>query len=445
MDSANRRNQGLFLISSILLTAFVLFMYRGDFFRQYTDERQSSLGSADMHNLAWASFHNKNILDGMFMAKRISPIGEVSDYAHYTNGYPFLVGSYYRIVGDSLNSSRFFPILSLIVGGLLFLATLVTRENISSAIFLSIPLVLLSSIGRDAASFELLEPAHFLVFGIVSFFLYRKNSLPIKFAAILVSVSLYQVSFIFIGAIIIAWYFKSKNFRELVALLSFLALTMILVLIVFASSSGWFELFSIIKKRSGLNIEGYGAEESINLGRYLKSVLDIRLNQSVNYLILAGAILECIFQVRNKKYLLPCVTASLLLYSLIFLNHTGAHYFTYLVYVYLILVAWIAFFMRAINYLSSISNNLVATILFITCFGGTYFLLASKPRNYKEDPVVQTDYYALKNWVASNKLTDCATFEVIGVRTDSRVFSPFFAKYFGKNDFGRHCKIDLSN
>lgn len=439
------RSIALFLIGTIFLTALVIFLHSADFFREYTDERQSSLGSADMHNLAWASFQNKGIIDGLFLAKRISDDGKASDYAHYTNGYPLLVGSYYRIVGDHLISSRLFPILSIFVGGCLFLFTLVTREKISPVIFLSIPFLLASSIGRDAASFELLEPAHFLVLGTTSFFIYRNNPLFIKILAILIAISLYQVSFIFIGAIIVAWYFKSKNQKELIALSAFLFFCMSVVLLVFAYSSGWDELFRIIKKRSGLNIEGFGSEESINLKGYINSLLNERINQSINYVILAGAILECIFQARSGKYLLPCVMTSLLIYSMVFLNHTGAHYFTYLIYVYLILTAWIAFIQRLSNFISKYLNNLFATMLLIILLISTYFLLTDKPRHYKEDPMVKADYEALKKWEASNSPTECSTFQVVGIRTDSRIVSPFFAKYYGRTTSGRACYIDVSD
>ena len=439
------RSIALFLISTIFLTALVIFFHSADFFREYTDERPSSLGSADMHNLAWASFQNKGIIDGLFLAKRISDNGIASDYAHYTNGYPLLVGSYYRIVGDHLITSRLFPILSIFVGGCLFLFTLVTREKISPVIFLSIPFLLASSIGRDAASFELLEPAHFLVLGITSFLIYRDNPLFVKILAILIAISLYQVSFIFIGAIIIAWYLKSKNHKELIALSAFLFFCMVLVLLVFSSSSGWDELFKIIKKRSGLNIEGFGSDEAINLKAYINSLLDVRINQSINYVIFAGAILECIFQARSGKYLLPCVMASLLIYSMIFLNHTGAHYFTYLIYAFFILIAWVAFLQRLSEFISKFSNNLFATMILIILLISTYFLLANKPRYYKEDPVVKADYEALKKWEASNNPTECSTFEVVGIRTDSRIVSPFFAKYYGRATPGRPCYIDVSN
>lgn len=435
----------LFLAGALFLTALVLFLYSPDFFRGYTDERQSSLGSADMHNLAWASYHNKGLIDGLFIAKRISDSGIASDYAHYTNGYPLLVGSYYRIFGDSLVTSRLFPILSILVGGLLFLSTLIVREKLSPAIFLSIPFLLVSSIGRDAASFELLEPAHFLVLGITSFIIYRKSPLIIKFLSILIAISLYQVSFIFIGAVIIAWYLKSKNYKEVIALLFFLILCMASVLIIFASSSGWEELFRIIKKRSGLNIEGYGSDESINIMGYIDSLLKVRANQSINYVILAGAALESFFEIRSRKYLLPCLTVSLIIYSITFLNHTGAHYFTYLVYVYLVLIAWIAFLYRFSKFIAKFSGNLFATALLVAFLIGTYFTLETKPRIYLEDLVVKADYDALKKWEASNDPAQCSRFEVIGIRTDSRIISPFFAKYYGRVIYGKPCYVDVSN
>ena len=439
------RSIAFFLVVALAVTTLVLFFHSADFFREYTDERQSSLGSADMHNLAWASFHNKGIIDSLFLAKRISDNGIASDYAHYTNGYPLLVGSYYRIVGDSLFTSRLFPIISILVGGFLFLFTLVAREKISPVIFLSIPFLLASSIGRDAASFELLEPAHFLVLGITSFMIYRNNPLFIKILSILIAISLYQVSFIFIGAIVIAWYLKSKNHKELIVLSTVLFFCMALVLLVFSSSSGWDELFRIIKKRSGLNIEGFGSDEAINLKGYINSLLDVRINQSINYVILGGAILECIFEARSRKYLLPCVMTSLLIYSVIFLNHTGAHYFTYLIYAFFILTAWVAFLQRVSEFISKFSNKLFATMILIILLISTYFLLANKPRNYREDPVVKVDYEALKKWEASNNPAECSTFEVVGIRTDSRIVSPFFAKYYGRATSGRPCYIDVSN
>ena len=217
------------------------------------------------------------------------------------------------------------------------------------------------------------------------------------------------------------------------------------MLLVFASSSGWDELFNIIKKRSGFNIESFGADESINLKGYVKSLLDVRVNQSINHAILAGAILECIFEARSGKYLLPCVMTSLLIYSMIFLNHTGAHSFTYLIYVYLILTAWIGFLQRLSNLILKFSNNLFASILLIILLSGTCFLLAAKPRHYQEDPVVKADYESLKKWEASNNPTECSTFEFVGIRTDSRIVSPFFAKYYGRTSSGRACYIDLSD
>lgn len=439
------RSIAFFLIIAIFLTALIVFFHGDDFFREYTDERQSSLGSADMHNLAWASFQNKDVIDGLFLAKRISESGIASDYAHYTNGYPLLVGAYYRLVGDTLFTSRLFPILSILVGGLLFAYTIVAREKISPVIFLSIPFLLVSSIGRDAASFELLEPAHFLVLGIASFLIYKNNPLPTKIAAILIAISLYQVSFIFIGAIIFAWYLKSKNHKELIILLAFLFFCMSVVLLVFASSSGWDELFRIIKKRSGLNIEGYGSDESINLKGYINSLLDIRLNQSINYLILAGAALECFFESRSGKYLLPCILASLLIYSVVFLNHTGAHYFTYLIFVFLVLLGWIAFLSRLSKLFSPPLIKLVSLILLIIFLISTYLFLNSKHRIYKEDPVVKEDYHALKKWEENNDLSKCSTFEVVGIKTDSRIVSPFLAKYYGKASSGRTCSVDLSD
>jgi hypothetical protein len=217
------------------------------------------------------------------------------------------------------------------------------------------------------------------------------------------------------------------------------------VLLVFSSSSGWDELFRIIKKRSGLNIEGFGADEAINIKGYIKSLLDVRINQSINYVILAGALLECIFQARSGKYLLPCAMASLLIYSMIFLNHTGAHYFTYLIYIFFILTAWVAFLQRLSEFISKFSNNLFATMILIILLISTYFLLANKPRHYREDPVVKADYEALKKWEARNNPTECSTFEVVGIRTDSRIVSPFFAKYYGRATSGRPCYIDVSN
>ena len=54
-------------------------------------------------------------------------------------------------------------------------------------------------------------------------------------------------------------------------------------------------------------------------------------------------------------------------------------------------------------------------------------------------------YEALKKWEASNNSTECSTFEVVGIRTDSRIVSPFFAKYYGRATSGRPCYIDVSN
>ena len=84
-------------------------------------------------------------------------------------------------------------------------------------------------------------------------------------------------------------------------------------------------------------------------------------------------------------------------------------------------------------------------MLLIILLISTYLLLTDKPRHYKEDPMVKADYEALKKWEASNSPTECSTFQVVGIRTDSRIVSPFFAKYYGRTISGRACYIDVSD
>lgn len=345
---------------SLLLSAVVVLFFRADYFRPYNDSPQNSLGSSHLHDFAWAAPLYTNPVDLFFVAKQLLLNGKLSLYPHYTNGYPLLVRAYYAVFGDGLIASRMLPMSIVAIGGLLFLSR-VDRELRNPLVFLALPLLYLSSIGRDAANFEMLEPAHFLVLGLCALVLYG-SAFPrwAKVACVVLCVCIYQVSAAFVFAIIVAEYLRARDRADLIATMLALFVVALVVAGAFLHAGGSDELKRVLLQRPGFNSTVYGFDESVTFDA-LNKAFSARVHQNMAPLFFFLSVVEIFLLIMQRRFLLPSVYLGFVGYSIMLRNFVGVHYFTFLPFIFFIIVALLSLAWRVASLLSGVPGRILGT------------------------------------------------------------------------------------
>ncbi len=447
---------------SLASCAVVVLWFRADYFRPYTDTLQSSLASSDLHRFAWASTRYNNLLDFFLVSKRVLLDGRLLLHPHYTNGYPLLARGYFAVFGEGLTASRMLPIGIVACGGTLFLCK-VHREVRTPLLFAALPLLYLSAMGRDAASFEMLEPAHFLVIGLAAVCLYDSR-LPLwaRAACIVVCVWLYQVSAPFVFAVIVAEYVRARDRTTLLATTAVLLAALALVAVAFMQAAGWAEFERIVLQRTGLNSTVYGYDETVTF-QLLGNVFRLRFQRNMPLLFCYVSVVEIILLIRERRPLLPALYVGFLAYALLLRNFVGVHHFTFLPFVFLVIAAVTSFAARIAPLLTKAAD--MVRIRFraaapkagvdpawprwlATCAAGLFLVglavgLWSRPRYYVVDPRTRADYEAMTAYVATHDLRKCSHFDVTGLQSDERITYFFLARQIGRGT-GETCKIELT-
>ncbi len=442
-----------------LASAVIVFRLRADYFRPYTDTRQSSLGSSDFHDFAWASTAYTNPLDLFFLAKRLLLNGALQLYPHYTNGYPLLGRAYFAAFGDGLVASRMLPISVVAIGALLFLWRL-SRELGNPLVLAALPLLYLSPIGRDAANFEMLEPAHVLVIGLCALVLYE-SSFPrwAKVACVVVCVCIYQVSAVFILAIIVAEYLRARNRSDLIVTTLTLLAVALVVGVAFLHAAGSDALMRIVLQRSGLDSTVYGFDETVPFA-ILNGIFFARVHQNVAPVLLLFSLVEVLLLIWQRRFLLPCLYLGYIVYAIVLRNFVGVHYFTFLPFMFFALAALASLAWRLGSLVSGASGWLMGKLASGTDLvaasrrlarGGVIVLVLAwlaidvsrRARFYVDEAPVHADYEAITAYVAGHDISKCSTFEVTGLLTDDRIVLFLLAKQIDRGA-GEACRISLA-
>ena len=459
-QAMRHQQQAAAIAASLLLSAVVLFRFRADYFRPYTDAPQSSLGSSDLHNFAWASTMHANLLDLFFVAKRVTLDGALLLNPHYTNGYPLLARAYFAAFGDGLIASRMLPICIIAVGGLLFLSRL-ERELRNPLVFLALPLLYLSPIGRDAGSFEMIEPAHFLILGLSAVVLYD-SPFPrwVKVVCILVCVCIYQVSAPFILAIVVADYLRSKDRATLVTMGLALFAAALVVAAAFIQAGGPDALAHIVLHRAGLDSPDPNSAYSetvtfadLNRGFFAR----VHQNMAPVFFFFSGV--EIFILIWQRRYLLPSVYLGYIGYMLVLRNFVGMHYFTFLPFDFFVLAALLSLLWRIAAIVSALPGRAmpkwrgtgladsagqlvhVSTVMLVLAF--LVIDIVPRTRMYTIDTRVRADFDAITAYVADHDVSKCRTFEVTGLETDERIVYFLLARHINRGS-GEVCKVQLT-
>jgi hypothetical protein len=454
--------RAMLIALSLVLSAFVIFWFRADYFIAYDYSAQNSLGSSDFHAFAWGATVFTNPLD-LLVTKRLMLDGTIAFHPHYTNGYPLLGRAYFAAFGEGLVASRMLPICVVAIGALLFLSKL-ARELRKPLVFLALPLLYVSSIGRDAANFEMLEPAHFLVLGLSALVLYD-SAFPrwVRVACIVLCVFIYQVSAAFIFAVIVAEYLRARDRSTLITTTVTLFAAALVVGIALAHAGGWHELVRILLHRSGVNSAGAGYDESVTFAFLFERTFPDRVHKNMAPILFFFSGVEVLLLVWQRRFLLPCVYVGFFGYAIVLRNFVGVHPFTFLPFIFFIIAALSSLAWRVAAIVSELPGMLVrafpslprrmnvdATSLRFVRGGLAVLLLAwpaadmwSRSKWYPLDPGVRADFDAITAYVAGHDISRCSTFEVTGLLTDERIVYFLLTKQVNRGG-GEACKVALA-
>ncbi len=454
------RQHATLIALSLLLSAVIVFCFRADYFVPYDLSLQNSIGSSDFHAFAWGATAYTNLLD-FIVTKRLMLDGTIAFQPHYTNGYPLLGRAYFAVFGEGLVASRLLPICVVAIGALMFLSRL-ARELCNPLMFLALPLLYISSLGRDAANFEMLEPAHFLVLGLSALVLYD-SVFPrwARAACIVLCVFIYQVSAAFMLAVIVAEYLRARDRATLVTMTLTLFAAALVVGAAFIHAGGWHELVRILLQRTGINAKFPDYDESVTFDA-LYLVFRDRTHHNLAPVLFFLSGVEVLLLIWQRRFLLPCVYLAFLAYSIVLRNFVGVHHFTFLPFIFFIAAALSSFAWRLGAIVAELPGlaarafpsrvrrtNVDSSSRWLVQGGAALLVLAwvaadmwSRSKVYGLDPRVRADFDSITAYVAGHDISRCSTFEVSGLLTDERIVYFLLTKQVNHGS-GEACKIPL--
>jgi hypothetical protein len=424
---------------SLALSAIVVLWFRADYFIPYDFSRQNAIGSSDFHAFAWGATAYTSLLD-VLVTKRLALDGGIVFHPHYTNGYPLLGRAWFAIFGEGLVASRMLPISVVGIGALMFLSRL-AAELRNPLMVLALPLLYLSSIGRDAANFEMLEPAHFLVLGLCALVLYD-SPCPrwARVACVALCVFIYQVSAAFMLAIMVAEYLRVKDRTTLLATAATLLVCALVVAVAFAHAGGWHELVRILLQRSGIDAKFPGYDESVPFANLVWLIGD-RAHQNIAPVLFFLSFVEVLLLIRRRHFLLPCAYIGFLGYAVVLRNFVGVHPFTFLPFAFFVIAALTSLAWRlgaiaaalpgmAVRAFPSLPRKmqfdgaprvLVQGGMAVLVMAWFAVDIESRKTRNPFDPQVHADYAAITAYVAAHDISKCSTFAVTGLLSDERI------------------------
>lgn len=274
------------LLFAILLSVAILAANRDVFWRPYIYNPHDALVSAHAHGFAMTNFAAgwKNPV----MAKEIDlENGAIREYNHWPNGFFLVLAGAIKIFGSTEAVGRTVALL-FTLSGLFFLAA--AWRDRRGFVYLAIPLVLASRLGRDALPFVFLDAALFFFIALLSYAVSlaekEKTRRPAKIlfrAVAIISPFFCQLIAPFTAAGAVVLYFFHKNKKQLAADLA-IAIFSVLAVLFFLSwtdqglVSGAKELTAQFLHRSSIETRYEESVSFMSLGLAVLKRLAISLN-----------------------------------------------------------------------------------------------------------------------------------------------------------------------
>jgi len=258
------------------------------------------------------------------------PSGTIKNYNHWPNGFFAVFALVIKIFGSNEVTGRSFAIL-LNLSGLFIVAASFVRKN--KIVYLAVPFILLSRMGRDAVPFVFLDSAFFLFVSLIVYAVSlldevknHKKARNIFLVASIVGPFFCQLIIIFSFLAVPVFYYFDRNKKRLLVnlFLPFLATVVVLLGMSLAGQgflNGFIELYKQFMHRVGIH-ERYDEYVSFfSLAKTIGKHWLLNLNFLMIFIPLSW---WSLFRQKNPTaYFLPAA----IIYSFVMRNYVGVHFF----------------------------------------------------------------------------------------------------------------------
>ncbi|HYM13649.1 MAG TPA: hypothetical protein VEU62_23115 [Bryobacterales bacterium] len=443
----NRRR----LLAALLLAAGVLAAFHRVYWRPFDNTGQESVAS--FHAYGFAAASAVGLWPDPVVARDID-IGHsrIKPYPHWPNAFFLLFEAVLRVFGRTEAVGRSFAILGTLLG---FLLTIVSLKRNDLLLYLSLPLLLLSSAGRDSVPFVFADVALYFWIGallwITAHLAGRRHYNLIFRAAMLAALCSNHLIAPYAAVVVFLKWRESGSARDLLADLAFLGAGGLAVLLMLAASvgslpAGLAELRNVFAIRS--QQQGWFRELEWELRESLY------LGPASIWLVAAAWLVVFAGRQWRTAILLP----SFLLFTLLLREYVIAHHFARLPFVFFSLVTLLVAVELALERLAGRRSwgrlwpaaRVVMALLFAA-------RLSFSPRQYGPDPMVSATRRALYRIVDAPEnraaLARCNAFDFAHYEHHVNPYDRIGQFFFGRQVVERvrsgapirRCWVDLEN
>jgi len=346
------------LLAVLLLTLLILILQKDKYWKPYI-YTQEGLISAHAHGFALANAIS--LKQNPFMAHELDVESRnVKEYNHYPNGHFFIFYVILKIFGNTENTGRTYAIVLNLLGA--FLLVLAFNDK-SGLTFYSIPMLLLTTIGRDVIPFVFVDASFHFWIGFVAFSVFfveshdtRKLSRRLFRTACFLSPFFIHLilPFLFFGALARFCFHKSK--KELLIDFLFIFIVFVLVFISLCwSQEGLMKGFQRLYAQFLFRVNAktrYDWQSSLNLLTLLDVlVFKLKHNLLIFWYLLPLSWLYCLVKKKSVLFLVPAIIVHAILFKVYIFGQIFAQY-------NIILIS----FMMAFHVASLLSERLSALV-----------------------------------------------------------------------------------
>lgn len=444
---------GTRLAAVLLLAAAVLAFHRHTYWRPFEDTPQESLAS--FHAYSFAAANGAGLGFNPIVARHVNiEDSQIQRYPHWPNGFFLVFEGVLRVFGRTETVGRSFAILGTLLGFTLVVVSLGRNELL---VYATVPLTLLSGMGRDAVPFVFIDMALIGSVGAllwVTAHLASSRHYNLVFRSVMLAALLlnHLVAPYAVVIILLKWS-ESRSNRDLLIDLATLgagagAVLLALAVALVDPRAGVAELYRIFAFRSGGSLELWYDALNWDLRQSL------RLEPLTSYLVAAAWLIALAARQWRTAILLP----SFLLYGLVLREYVATHVFARLLLIFFSLLTVLVAvevmaqrFQRLKGWSRALpaARALVAVTLAVRAGLGT--------QQYETDPQVQSARHSLMRIVNKPEnaaaLERCNAFRFvhIGHRADphDRIGQFFFAQRvverIRRGEPVRRCLVDLEH
>jgi hypothetical protein len=406
-------------------------MDRDTYWRPFEDLSQESVAS--FHAFGFAAANGAGLGWNPLVARHIDLLrSRIEVYPHWPNGFFLFLEGVFRVFGRTETVGRWVAILTTLAG---FTLVLVALQPQGWLVYGSLPLLLLSSAGRDSVPFVFLEPPLYLSIGVLAWLANRGSAGWFRLA-LAAAPCLNQLILPYAALLVLVRAVGARERREALLDLAALAGGAAAVLSALAFGGGLAEIVRVFKLRSSHSL----AETLGALHWDLR--LALHLGPLSSLPVAAAWVLLAVLRQWRTALLLP----SFLVFALVFRQYVTLHHFTRLPWIYFSMLTLAAALELAVERLPWPQWLRLGLATGLAAAASTGSMV------YTPDARVQATRRSLQRLAAAPQLRGCNAFEFTW--DDHRFFSPADRMgqfYFGtrvierlrRNEPVRRCRVEL--